>query len=135
MPKCQIGIPENATDAHTGANCPQRLLLDQISDKWSVLIVSALNERPLRFNEIKNYYTGITQKALTQTLRRMERNGMVDRLVVSTSPVRVEYRITPLGRTLEAPFRALCEWTADHLREVEKARAKYDRQGKSDHKG
>src|ERR1700761_7089719 len=103
MSKCQIGIPQNAIDAHTTAHCPQRLLLDQISDKWSVLIVNALSERPLRFNEIKNFYSGITQKALTQTLRRMERNGMVQRRVVSTAPVRVEYRITPLGRTLEGP--------------------------------
>ncbi|WP_446744779.1 winged helix-turn-helix transcriptional regulator [Silvibacterium acidisoli] len=60
----------------------------------------------------------------------MERNGMVQRIVVSTAPVRVEYRITPLGRTLEEPFRALCEWTAEHLPEVEKACVAYDRAGK-----
>lgn len=129
MSECVIGIPEGV-DAQRGAMCPNRLLLDQIADKWSVLIIAALGQRPLRFNEIKNHYDGITQKALTQTLRRLERNGMVDRIVVSTAPVRVEYRITPLGRTLEGPFRALCEWTADYLPEVEKARVAYDAAGK-----
>jgi DNA-binding HxlR family transcriptional regulator len=130
MSTCQIELTATGADAHRAQGCPNRLLLDQIADKWSVLIVAALSKEPLRFNQIKGYYEGITQKALTQTLRRMERNGMVERIVASTAPVRVEYRITPLGRTLEAPFRALCEWTAKHLPEVEKARVAYDEAGK-----
>lgn len=69
----------------------------------------------------------VNQSRVTQHAEMM---GMVDRIVVSTAPVRVEYRITPLGRTLEGPFRALCEWTADHLPEVEKARVVYDVAGK-----
>lgn len=107
-------------------DCPHRLLLDQIADKWSVLILSALCEQPLRFNTIKRQLDGITQKALTQSLRRLQRNGIVDRKVITTSPIAVEYHITPLGRTLKEPFGALFNWTISYLPEVEKARQKFD---------
>lgn len=106
--------------------CPHRLLLDQIADKWSVLILSALCEQPLRFNTIKRQLNGITQKALTQSLRRLQRNGIVDRKVITSSPIAVEYHITPLGRTLKEPFSALYNWTISYLPEVEKARQKFD---------
>lgn len=111
----------------SAADCPSRLVLDQIADKWSVLILAVLNAGPLRFNEIKRRLEGITQKALTQSLRRLERNGIVGRRVVPVSPVAVEYRITPLGRTLDGPFLALHAWTVDHLAEVEQARQEFDR--------
>ncbi|MDN5679749.1 MAG: helix-turn-helix transcriptional regulator [Ewingella sp.] len=107
-------------------DCPHRLLLDQIADKWSVLILSALCEQPLRFNTIKRQLDGITQKALTQSLRRLQRNGIVDRKVITASPIAVEYHITPLGRTLKEPFGALFNWTISYLPEVEKARQKFD---------
>ena len=106
--------------------CPHRLLLDQIADKWSVLILSALCEQPLRFNTLKRQLNGITQKALTQSLRRLQRNGIVDRKVITASPIAVEYHITPLGRTLKEPFSALFNWTINYLPEVEKARQKFD---------
>ncbi len=122
----ETGMSELGTRISKATDCPQRLLLDQIADKWSVLAISALNEGPLRFNMMRRRFDGITQKALTQTLRRLERNGIVERRVIPVSPVAVEYRITALGRTLEAPFRALSAWTTDHLADVEKARQAFD---------
>ncbi|MET0289207.1 MAG: helix-turn-helix domain-containing protein [Pseudoxanthomonas sp.] len=110
----------------SAADCPSRLLLDQIADKWSVLILAALCHQPLRFNVLKRTLEGVTQKALTQTLRRLERNGIVERRVVTTSPIAVEYRITPLGHTLKQPFETLYTWTRDYLPEVEKARQAFD---------
>lgn len=108
------------------ADCQSRLLLDQIADKWSVLILSALCAGPLRFNAIKRCVEGVTQKALTQSLRRLERNGIVARRVIPVSPVAVEYRITLLGRSLEQVFLALNLWTLDHLGDVEQARQAFD---------
>lgn len=105
---------------------PSRLLLDQIADKWSVLILSLLCGNPLRFNEIKRRIDGITQKALTEALRRLERNGMVSRRVIPISPVAVEYSVTPLGNTLKEPFGALCTWALEHEHEVEQARHLFD---------
>jgi len=119
-------MPSRRDEVLQAANCPHRLLLDQIADKWSVLVIAALNEGPLRFNAIKRRFEGVTQKALTQTLRRLERNGIVARRVIPSSPVGVEYRITALGRTLDKPFRALSAWTVDYLPEVEKARQAFD---------
>jgi DNA-binding HxlR family transcriptional regulator len=110
----------------SAADCPCRLLLDQIADKWSVLILAALKDGPMRFNMIKRSLEGITQKALTQSLRRLERNGIVARRVIPASPLAVEYRMTPLGHTLDEPFRALYAWTQDHLPQVEQARRAFD---------
>ena len=120
------GCPEPQRTVLSAADCPSRLLLDQIADKWSVLILTALCNGPLRFNAIKRRLEGITQKVLTQSLRRLERNGIVARRVIPGSPVAVEYRITPLGRTLDQPFRALHAWTLDHLPDVELARQAFD---------
>lgn len=108
------------------ADCPSRVILDQISDKWSILVLAALCNEPLRFNALKRGLEGVTQKALSQTLRRLERNGIIERRVIASAPVAVEYRITPLGRTLEAPFQALHQWTLQYHHEIEKARDVYD---------
>ncbi|MDX1369060.1 helix-turn-helix domain-containing protein [Pseudomonas sp.] len=107
-------------------DCSSRYLLDQIADKWSVLILTALCKEPLRFNELKRCLDGITQKALTQALRRLERNGIVARRVIPSSQIAVEYSITPLGRTLEEPFRALYLWTINHLPTVIQAQSAFD---------
>lgn len=77
-----------ASDPDNKVDCSSRLLLDQIADKWSVLILAALCQKPLRFNELKRYLDGITQKALTQALRRLERNGILDRRVIPSSQIR-----------------------------------------------
>jgi DNA-binding HxlR family transcriptional regulator len=108
--------------------CPNRIILDQIADKWSVLILAALFDEPSRFNALRRRLSGVTQKALTDALRRLERNGIVQRRVITASPIAVEYSITPLGRTLGEPFAALYRWTIDHHEDVERARANYDAQ-------
>ncbi|WP_413729566.1 winged helix-turn-helix transcriptional regulator [Sodalis sp. RH22] len=119
-------VPGEHCPVFSAAHCPSRMLLDQIADKWSVLILAALCAGPLRFNVIKRRLDGITQKALTQSLRRLERNGIVARRVITASPIAVEYQITPLGHTLKQPFQALHQWTVEYLPEVERARATFD---------
>jgi DNA-binding HxlR family transcriptional regulator len=82
---------------------------------------------PQRFNAIRRRLEGVTEKALTQCLRRLERNGLVERRVIASSPVAVEYQITPLGRTLQVPFKALYAWTLQNMATVEQARSAFDR--------
>lgn len=108
------------------SDCPSRTLFDQIADKWSMMVLIALEDRPVRFNAIKRRLEGVTQKALTQCLRRLERNGLVARHVIPVSPIAVEYEITELGRTLLRPFKALHDWTLAKLPEVDKARQAFD---------
>ncbi|HLS73901.1 MAG TPA: helix-turn-helix domain-containing protein [Actinomycetaceae bacterium] len=103
-----------------------RELLDQILDKWSLLVLDTLCESPRRFNELRRAIPAVTQKSLTATLRRLERNGMVDRVVISTRPVAVEYRISDLGTTLQELIDALLGWSTAHLDQVERARARFD---------
>lgn len=122
----QTQADSDPASANQGVDCSSRYLLDQIADKWSVLILTALCKNPLRFNELKRCLDGITQKALTQALRRLERSGILARRVIPSSQVAVEYSITPLGRTLEHPFNALYRWTLEHLDTVIKAQADFD---------
>jgi DNA-binding HxlR family transcriptional regulator len=117
---------EDTTMARRVPDLTSRLLLDQIADKWSVLILGALCARPLRFNALKRALDGVTQAALTQALRRLERNGVVSRTIIQVAPIAVEYEITALGRTLEPLFQAVDGWTRDHLPEVEAARERFD---------
>jgi len=108
------------------ADCPSRALFDQVLDKWSMMVLTVLDGGPVRFNAIKRRLEGVTQKALTQCLRRLERNGLLTRHVLALSPVAVEYEITALGRTLLQPFKAMHEWTLVKLPEVEAARQEFD---------
>lgn len=108
------------------SDCPSRALFDQIADKWSMMVLAVLDDGPHRFNAIRRRLEGVTQKALTQCLRRLERNGLVSRQVISFSPVAVQYEITQLGQTLQQPFRELHKWTLDKLPEVEASRLKFD---------
>lgn len=114
------------------SDCPSRALFDQIADKWSMMVLAVLDSGPQRFNAIKRRLEGVTQKALTQSLRRLERNGLISREVISFSPVAVQYEITELGRTLQKPFRELHEWTLTKLPEVEIARAHFDEMSQRD---
>lgn len=111
---------------HFSVKCPSRLLFDQVADKWSMMVLTVLDPGPMRFNALKRHLEGVTQKALTQCLRRLERNGLVSRKVIPVSPVAVEYAITPLGRSLQLPFKALYAWTLANLDEVEAARRSFD---------
>jgi DNA-binding HxlR family transcriptional regulator len=108
------------------ATCPTRELLDQLADKWSVLLLLALSDGPVRFNALKRKVEGITQKMLGQTLRRLERNGLVERRVFATVPVTVEYEVTPLGRSLYGIVDALRNWSIDNIGVVKKARDRFD---------
>ncbi|MDR3691391.1 MAG: helix-turn-helix domain-containing protein [Fimbriimonas sp.] len=108
------------------SECPSRKILDQIFDKWSLLILAILVKGPRRFNSLRRCLDGVTQKALTQTLRRLERNGLVSRTVLPTSPVCVEYALTRLGETLQAPFAALYAWTIDNMDEIQTAQRTFD---------
>ncbi|MDN4591062.1 transcriptional regulator [Xenophilus aerolatus] len=103
-------------------------VLEQIASKWSVLVLAVLCEQPSRFNAIKRRLDPITHKALTEALRRLERNGLVDRKVLATSPVAVEYSITPLGRTLQQPFESLIRWAQQHGGELTAAQSARERQ-------
>ncbi|WP_139980365.1 winged helix-turn-helix transcriptional regulator [Nocardioides litoris] len=102
-----------------------REVLAQVLDKWSVLVLEELCEAPRRFNELRRLVP-VTQKSLTATLRRLERNGIVDREVVDVRPVAVRYHITPLGKTLRDPVDAVLRWTVEHGDEIEQARTRYD---------
>ncbi len=108
-------------------NCESRQTLDRVADKWSALVVYALVRGPHRHGELKRTIDGISQKMLTQTLRSMERDGLVRRTVVGDVPPHVLYDLTPLGRTLTEPLVAICRWSMDHVPEVSQARAAYDR--------
>ena len=103
-----------------------RPILEQIANKCTVLVIAFLCEKPQRFNAIKRRLDGVTQKALTETLRRLERSGLVARRVYPVSPVAVEYSITPLGRTLQGPFVALYDWTVRHQPDITKAQQSFD---------
>lgn len=108
------------------ADCAARSFFDQVANKWSVMILTLLNEKPTRFNELRRRLEGVTHKALTHALRRLERNGLITRRVLATSPVAVEYSITELGRTLQVPLGAAFDWAIDHLDEIEQAQLAYD---------
>jgi DNA-binding HxlR family transcriptional regulator len=123
-------VPDTAPPPLAGPQLTERHreLLDQVLDKWSLQVLDALCERPLRFNDLRRAIPVVTQKSLTSTLRRLERNGMVERIVTSTRPVAVEYRISPLGRSLQDLIDALLHWTTVTLPDVEQARARFDDQ-------
>jgi DNA-binding HxlR family transcriptional regulator len=110
------------------AGCRSRQVIDRIGDRWTVLLLGALSDGPKRFTELARRVEGISQKMLTQTLRGLERDGMVSRTVYATVPVRVDYELTDLGRTLTAPIAALEAWARDHLDDVIAARKRYDEQ-------
>ena len=102
-------------------------VLARIGDKWSVLIVSRLGMRPMRFNEMKREIGGISQRMLTLTLRGLERDGLVTRTVFPTIPPRVDYALTSLGRSLLEPVKALGDWALKNIGKIEQARAEFDR--------
>lgn len=115
-----------AYDAFIAA-CPTRKLLARISDKWVSLVLVALADGPHRYNDLTRTIAGVSQKMLTQTLRTLERDGLVSRTVTPAVPVRVDYDLTPLGRTLLPVMREIKVWAEAHIEEVESAQIAYDR--------
>jgi DNA-binding HxlR family transcriptional regulator len=107
--------------------CPgTRQLLDRLGDKWSVLVILHLEGRTQRFGDLKRLVDGISQRMLTLTLRGLERDGLVQRSVYAAVPPRVEYRLTPLGRTLLVPLNELSQWASRHRSEIARAREEFD---------
>ena len=117
------------TDAEVyQGNCPTREILNRIADKWTTLLIGLLAQsESRRFNELRRAIGGISQKMLTQTLRDMERDGLVRRKIYAEIPPRVEYSLTPLGKTLCEPLDALRKWAQDHLEEVRAAQGAFDK--------
>lgn len=106
-------------------DCPSRVVLDRIGDRWTALIVGVLEDGPRRFSEIRDAM-GITSKVLTQTLRTLDRDGLIRRTAYDESPPRVEYELTPLGLTLREPLAAIRDWAEVHLPEILAARQRAD---------
>ena len=109
------------------ATCPSRTSLARIANKWTAMVVSALGDGRLRFSDLRATVDGISGKVLTDTLRELERDGLVSRHVFAEVPPRVEYELTPLGHTLHAPLRALGNWAEQHIEEVLTAREAFDK--------
>src|SRR6476620_5760423 len=118
-----IQLPNPATEDCRAVSS----ILARVGDKWTVLIVVLLGDGPKRFNEIKRMVGGISQRMLTFTLRGLERDGLVTRTVFPTTPPRVDYALTELGRGLWQPVEALGKWAHDHQTEIEDARARFGR--------
>ena len=108
------------------ADCLSRHVLQLIADEWTPLVIYALEEDTMRFGQLLKRIDGISTKMLTQTVRAMERNGLVQRVVYPVVPPVVEYSLTPLGQTLVEPMKALGDWAYGHLQEVARARTAYD---------
>lgn len=106
--------------------CPTRQVLDRIADKWSVLIVRKLSDGTMRFAQLRRAIDGISQKVLTNTLRGLERDGIVERRIYASVPPRVEYSLTPLGRSLCSLVEGICGWAEEHIGRVQQARETYD---------
>ncbi len=117
------------TDPHIGnlycATCPCREILDLVASKWSSLIIGRLENDTLRFGQLKRLIPGVTSKMLTQTLRRLEEDGLVARDVRPTRPPKVEYSLTALGQSATVPLAAIRDWAEQHLGAIEAARERY----------
>jgi DNA-binding HxlR family transcriptional regulator len=106
--------------------CGTRAVLGLLANKWTVLVMAALFQGVQRYGQLQRHIGGISPKMLTQTLRALERDGLIERTIYPVIPPMVEYTPTALGNTLLEPLAALCRWSAEHLAEVEAARHQYD---------
>jgi len=113
-------------DPHTPVCRTISGLLQRIGDKWSVLVVSTLAEGSRRFNELRREIPSISQRMLTLTLRNLERDGLVSRVVTPTIPPRVDYALTELGHSLQKPILALSQWALDNVETIHGAQARFD---------
>lgn len=116
------------------STCPSRTSLARIANKWTAMIVIALSGGPRRFGQVREAVGGISGKVLAETLRDLQRDGLVTRTAHDEMPPRVEYELTPLGRTLRDPLTALVRWAEAHIEEVERARAAYDQDSGAAHR-
>jgi DNA-binding HxlR family transcriptional regulator len=129
------------TVSHTGstdgrfdvlsAACPTRQVINRVGDRWSLLVLSALENGTLRFQELRRAVDGISQKMLTQTLRALERDGLLTRTVYASVPPKVEYTLTPLGAGLSEPIASLRIWAYAHMDQIDQARTRFDAESAS----
>jgi len=112
-------------DLYAESCCPVRDVLDRIGDKWSALLIFTLAERSHRFGELRRAIADISQRMLTQTLRELQEDGLVNRTVHPTTPPSTEYMLTPLGRSLVEPLTGLLRWAEAHHGEIKQARSAY----------
>ncbi|GAA3136315.1 winged helix-turn-helix transcriptional regulator [Streptosporangium carneum] len=110
----------------TRADSLAREIFSDVANKWALLIIEALGERTLRFGEVRNAIEGISHKMLTQNLRMLERNGLVERNVHPTVPPRVDYTLTEPGQALRETVHGMCDWTHRHLAHIEASRRRFD---------
>lgn len=116
---------------HSEESCaPVRAILARVGDKWSILTIMLLKERPYRFGELRRSIDGISQRMLTLTLRGLERDGLVSRTVFPTNPPQVQYALTALGQSICEPVHALGRWALENLNGIDAARQTYDRAAK-----
>ncbi|MHA6528994.1 winged helix-turn-helix transcriptional regulator [Paenibacillus sp. BAC0078] len=108
------------------SNCGYSKVLDIISNKWTVLVIYAMEKGGIRYGEMLRRVEGISKKMLTQTVRKLERDGLVGRHITLTVPPSVEYSLTPLGETLLQPMKELRQWGRVNYNQVVEARANYD---------
>ncbi len=109
------------------SECPSRQVLGRVANKWTMLVISALaDSEVLRFSQLRRRVEGVTQKMLTQTLRGLERDGLVSRTVYPTVPATVEYRLTPLGNSLAGAVSVIKDWAYANIDQIERARKQYD---------
>ncbi len=120
---CDVPKPEDR-DVYLN-NCPCRDVLDLLANKWTALAIGALEDGPRRFGELRRRLGGISQKMLTQTLRELERDGIVSRTVYPVVPMRVDYALTGLGRSVVEPLAAIRRWSEDNIQYVHEARISY----------
>lgn len=106
--------------------CPARVVLDRIGDKWTVLVVLLLADGPVRFTELRERIGGVAPKVLTQTLRRLERDGILDRTVYAEVPPRVEYKLTKVGQSLIEPIKILSDWAETNVGAIARSRERFD---------
>ncbi|MGP0222233.1 MULTISPECIES: winged helix-turn-helix transcriptional regulator [unclassified Paenarthrobacter] len=118
----ETNLPANVLDP----NCPSRVIFQRIGDKWASLVIQVLGAGPVRFSELRKMVNVVTPKVLTQTLRALERDGLITRTVYAQVPPRVDYQLTPLGQSLLEPLRLLREWAESHVPSILEARDAYD---------
>jgi DNA-binding HxlR family transcriptional regulator len=123
---CERTVDYDAFQWDVREDCEVRQILDRIADKWSLLVISLLGRRTLRFSQLRHEIDGISQRMLTTTLRHLERDGIVRRTVYPVVPPKVEYDLTPLGCSLIDTIQALVRWTETHQAEIATARTTYD---------
>ncbi len=123
---CNFSAIEAAGATREPTTCGAREVLQRVGDKWSVLAIDLLGQGTMRFSELHRAINGITARMLTVTLRGLERDGIVTRTIHPVIPPRVEYALTPMGRTLLDTIGQLVTWADSHLPEIEAARAAYD---------